>query len=125
MKNKWGAAISGSGEIEQHGIESIPDKDRTAMIFDFMRIEWGGSNSLATAVLGAFPIIFGLSFWQAFAATVAGVLAGAGHSGPISRMCSASRPRAPCIAATTILGTASRMTPHPRNRGRLQIRIMI
>jgi len=42
-----------------------------------MRIEWGGSNSLATAVLGAFPIIFGLSFWQALAATVAGVLMGA------------------------------------------------
>jgi purine-cytosine permease-like protein len=42
-----------------------------------MRIEWGGSNSLATAVLGAFPIIFGLSFWQALAATIVGVLTGA------------------------------------------------
>src|SRR6202044_1140539 len=41
-----------------------------------MRIEWGGLNSLATAVLGAFPIIFGLSFWQAAAATVLGVLLG-------------------------------------------------
>jgi purine-cytosine permease-like protein len=62
--------------VEQHGIESIPDHDRTATIFDFMRIEWGGLNSLATAVLGAFPIIFGLSFWQAVAATVLGVLVG-------------------------------------------------
>src|ERR1700694_4011608 len=68
--------ISGSGEIERHGIESIPDKDRTATIFDFMRIEWGGSNSLATAVLGAFPIIFGLSLWQALAATIVAVVAG-------------------------------------------------
>jgi purine-cytosine permease-like protein len=42
-----------------------------------MRIEWGGSNSLATAVLGAFPIIFGLSFWQGLAATIAGVVTGA------------------------------------------------
>jgi purine-cytosine permease-like protein len=42
-----------------------------------MRIEWGGSNSLATAVLGAFPIIFGLSFRQALAATIVGVLTGA------------------------------------------------
>lgn len=81
-KNKWGAAISGSGEIERHGIESISDKDRTATIFDFMRIEWGGSNSLATAVLGAFPII-------------------------------SSRPHVLCIAATTILGTASRMSCDP------------
>jgi purine-cytosine permease-like protein len=62
--------------VEQHGIESIPDRDRTATILDFMRIEWGGLNSLATAVLGAFPIIFGLSFWQAAAATVLGVLLG-------------------------------------------------
>jgi purine-cytosine permease-like protein len=66
-----------SGEFEQHGIESIPDRDRTATNFDFLRIAWGGSNSLATAVLGAFPIIFGLSFWQALAATVLGVALGA------------------------------------------------
>jgi purine-cytosine permease-like protein len=63
--------------IERHGIESIPDGDRTASIFDFLRIEWGGSNSLATAVLGAFPIIFGLSFSQALVASVAGVAVGA------------------------------------------------
>jgi purine-cytosine permease-like protein len=63
--------------VEKHGIESIPDTDRTATLWDFMRIEWGGLNSLATAVLGAFPIIFGLSFWQALAATVVGVLVGA------------------------------------------------
>ena len=62
--------------VEQHGIESIPDRDRTATLADFMRIEWGGLNSLATAVLGAFPIIFGLSFWQSVAATVLGVVVG-------------------------------------------------
>jgi purine-cytosine permease-like protein len=65
-----------SGNFETHGIESIPDADRNAGIFDFLRIAWGGSNSLATAVLGAFPIIFGLSFLQALAATVLGVVIG-------------------------------------------------
>ena len=70
-------AVTPTAEIERHGIESIPDADRTATIFDFMRIAWGGSNSLATAVLGAFPIIFGLSFAQAVAATVTGVVLGA------------------------------------------------
>lgn len=70
--------------IEQHGIESIPDQDRTATIFDFLRIEWGGSNSLATAVLGAFPIIFGLSFWQALAATVVGVVLGGAILAPMA-----------------------------------------
>jgi purine-cytosine permease-like protein len=68
--------VAGNG-IERHGIESIPDIDRTATVFDFFRIAWGGSNSLATAVLGAFPIIFGLSFLQALAATVTGVVLGA------------------------------------------------
>ena len=63
--------------IERHGIESIPDQDRSATVFDFLRIAWGGGNSLPTAVLGAFPIIFGLSFWQSVAATLVGVLLGA------------------------------------------------
>lgn len=63
--------------MERHGIESIPDCDRTASIGDFLRIAWGGSNSLATAVLGAFPVIFGLSFTQALTATVSGVALGA------------------------------------------------
>ena len=63
--------------MERHGIEPIPDPERTASVFDFLRIAWGGSNSLATAVLGAFPIIFGLSFRQGLAAILVGVLAGA------------------------------------------------
>lgn len=65
-----------SGAFETHGIESIPDADRNATIFDFLRISWGGANSLATAVLGAFPIIFGLSFYQGLCATVLGVVLG-------------------------------------------------
>jgi purine-cytosine permease-like protein len=64
-------------EFETHGIEPIPDAERTASLFDFIRIEWGGANSLATAVLGAFPILFGLSFWQGLSATVLGVVIGA------------------------------------------------
>lgn len=62
--------------FEQHGIESIPDADRNASLFDFARLCWGGANSLATAVLGAFPIMFGLSFWQALSATIIGVVVG-------------------------------------------------
>src|SRR3984893_2633276 len=70
--------------VEQHGIESIPDVDRDASIFDFMRLCWGGANSLATAVLGAFPIMFGLSFWQATAATVLGLIVGSLVLAPMS-----------------------------------------
>jgi purine-cytosine permease-like protein len=70
--------------VEQHGVESIPDRDRESTIFDFMRLCWGGANSLATAVLGAFPIMFGLSFWQATAAAVFGVVIGSLILAPMS-----------------------------------------
>jgi purine-cytosine permease-like protein len=70
--------------VEQHGVESIPDQDRDSSIFDFMRLCWGGANSLATAVLGAFPIMFGLSFWQATAAAVLGVVVGSLILAPMS-----------------------------------------
>jgi purine-cytosine permease-like protein len=73
-----------STTFEHHGIESIPDRDRTASILDFARVCWGGANSLATAVLGAFPIIFGLSFRQAVAATVVGVALGAAVLAPMA-----------------------------------------
>jgi len=63
--------------FEHHGIEPIPSAERTASLFDFMRVEWGGLNSLATAVLGSFPIVLGLSFWQGFAAVVTGIAIGA------------------------------------------------
>ena len=70
--------------FEKHGIESIPDADRDASINDFMRLCWGGANSLATAVLGAFPIMFGLSFWQAALSIILGVCLGAVILGPMA-----------------------------------------
>lgn len=85
-----GAKAAGSGApssaslFEHHGIECIPDADRSASIFDFARVCWGGANSLATAVLGAFPIMFGLSFWQGLAATLVGLLLGALILAPMS-----------------------------------------
>jgi purine-cytosine permease-like protein len=64
-------------EVEQYGIEPIPDADRTATPFDLFRVAFGGANTFATVVLGAFPIlVFGLSFWQAVAATFTGIVIG-------------------------------------------------
>ena len=64
-------------EVELHGIEPIPDEDRTASPLDLFRLEFGGANTFATVVLGAFPIlVFGLSFWQGLLAVLAGVVIG-------------------------------------------------
>lgn len=71
-------------EIETYGVERIPDEDRTARPIDLFRLAFGGANTFATCVLGAFPILFGLSFWQGLAATVLGLVAGALLLAPMS-----------------------------------------
>ncbi len=63
--------------IEVHGVDVIPDEDRNGKIMDYFRIGWSGNTSLSSAVLGAFPIIFGLSFWQGVVATLIGLFIGA------------------------------------------------
>jgi purine-cytosine permease-like protein len=70
--------------VETFGVDPIPHAHRDASVFDFLRVQWGGANTLATAVLGAFPIIFGLSFWHAALATVLGVALGALILAPMS-----------------------------------------
>jgi purine-cytosine permease-like protein len=63
-------------EVEQHGIDTIPPGHRHSRPLDLFRIQFGGANTFATVILGTFPILLGLSFWQAAAATVVGVLVG-------------------------------------------------
>jgi purine-cytosine permease-like protein len=74
----WGAhdpqAIT---EVESFGIETIPPEDRTATPFDLFRVEFGGANTFATVVLGAFPVlVFGLGFWDAMLAALLGIVVG-------------------------------------------------
>lgn len=63
-------------EIETFGVERIPDHARTATPYDLFRIMFGGSITFASALLGSFPVIFGLSFWASVISIVAGVLVG-------------------------------------------------
>lgn len=71
-------------EIEAHGVEPIPDAERTARPLDLFRLIFGGANTIATAVLGSFPIIFGLSFRDALLATFTGLVLGAAILAPMS-----------------------------------------
>ncbi|GEP39598.1 nitrate reductase [Nocardioides psychrotolerans] len=63
-------------EVEQHGIDTIPPEHRHSGPVDLFRIQFGGANTFATIILGTFPILLGLSLWQAVAATVVGVVMG-------------------------------------------------
>jgi purine-cytosine permease-like protein len=64
-------------QIEVHGVEPIPDAERTATPLDLFRLIFGGANTFATVVLGSFPILFGLSFRDGLLATLAGLILGA------------------------------------------------
>jgi len=70
--------------IEKHGIDRIPDAERDATPVDLFRLAFGGSNTFATAVLGAFPVMFGLSFWQGAWAIISGVVLGAAVLAPMA-----------------------------------------
>jgi purine-cytosine permease-like protein len=62
--------------IETFGVEQIPDHARSATPKDLFRLIFGGANTFATAVLGSFPVLFGLSFQAGVWAIVLGVLVG-------------------------------------------------
>lgn len=76
--------------IETNGVEQIPDHERSASPKDLFRLIFGGANTFATAVLGSFSVLFGLSFQAGVCAIVLGVLVGAlilapmGLFGPIN-----------------------------------------
>lgn len=64
-------------EVESFGVETIPAADRTATPFDLFRVAFGGANTFATVVLGAFPVlVFGLGFSDAMLAAVLGIVVG-------------------------------------------------
>ncbi|SDH92822.1 purine-cytosine permease family protein [Pseudomonas panipatensis] len=63
--------------IETFGVEQIPDHERNATPTDLFRMIFGGSNTFATAVLGSFPVLFGLSFQAGVWSIILGVLVGA------------------------------------------------
>lgn len=71
-------------EVELYGVESIPAKDRTSTPMDLFRIAFGGANSFATVLLGAFPIFFGLSLKQGLLATLLGVVLGSAILAPMA-----------------------------------------
>ncbi len=69
--------MSHSTGIETNGVEQIPDDQRDASPLDLFRLIFGGANTFATAVLGSFPVLFGLSFQAGVWAILLGVGVGA------------------------------------------------
>lgn len=70
------AAPSAAG-VEQFGVDTIPDEARTSSPRDLIAILWGGNMALSVGVFGWLCILYGLSWWAAVGAMVAGTAVGA------------------------------------------------
>lgn len=62
--------------VEEHGVDTIPESERTARPRDVVAVMWGGNLALSVVVFGWLPILYGLSWWSAVGAIVAGNLLG-------------------------------------------------
>lgn len=60
--------------IEQHGIDAIPDDERSGRARDLLWVWLGGNVSLTYIIVGGALVGLGLSFWAAVAAIVLGNL---------------------------------------------------
>ncbi len=66
----------GSYAVEQHGVDTIPDAERTSGPRDLVAILWGGNLAFSVVVFGWLAILYGLSWWGAVSAILVGTFVG-------------------------------------------------
>lgn len=67
---------AGRAGIETHGVDTIPDSDRTGRPRDIIGILLGSNMCLGVVIFGWLPASFGLEFWPAVTSMVCGTLLG-------------------------------------------------
>lgn len=70
--------------IEQHGVDTIPEADRTSGPRDLVAILLGSNLCLGVIVFGWLPVSFGLGFRGAVTSVVAGTAAGVAVTAPLA-----------------------------------------
>ncbi|MCZ7416334.1 MULTISPECIES: cytosine permease [unclassified Streptomyces] len=63
-------------EIEQYGVDTIPEKDRTSRPRDLVSFLIGSNLALGVVIFGWLPVSFGLGFWPSVSALVLGTVVG-------------------------------------------------
>lgn len=71
--------------VEAYGVRSIPDAQRTSRPRDFMWIWHSAQFSFGTVVLGALPVVLGLSWWSSVTAILVGTAIGTVLMAPVVR----------------------------------------
>ena len=70
------APTAAPGVVEQHGVDTIPEEERTARPRDVAGILVGGNMALSVAVFGWLVVLYGLGWWASVSAIVVGTLVG-------------------------------------------------
>jgi len=70
--------------IETHGVDTIPDDERTGRPRDVVGILVGSNLCLGVVIFGWLPATFGLGFWPAVTSQVVGVILGTALVAPLA-----------------------------------------
>ncbi|MFF8287620.1 cytosine permease [Streptomyces sp. NPDC016309] len=70
--------------IEQRGVDTIPEAERTSGPRDLVSILLGSNLCLGVIVFGWLPVSFGLGLWPAVTSVVAGTVAGVAVTAPLA-----------------------------------------
>ncbi|MFF1508770.1 cytosine permease [Streptomyces sp. NPDC058326] len=70
--------------IEQHGVDTIPEAERTSGPRDLVAILLGSNLCLGVIVFGWLPVSFGLGLWGSVTSVVAGTLVGVAVTAPLA-----------------------------------------
>ncbi|MCX3059720.1 cytosine permease [Streptomyces beihaiensis] len=70
--------------IEQRGVDTIPDAERTSGPRDLVTILLGSNLCLGVIVFGWLPVSFGLGWWASLTSIVGGTVVGTALTGPLA-----------------------------------------
>ncbi|MBO1336324.1 cytosine permease [Streptomyces sp. VRA16 Mangrove soil] len=70
--------------IEQRGVDTIPDAERTSGPRDLVTILLGSNLCLGVIVFGWLPVSFGLGWWASLTSVVAGTVVGTALTAPLA-----------------------------------------
>ncbi|MFF1378021.1 cytosine permease [Streptomyces sp. NPDC058308] len=70
--------------IEQRGVDTIPDGERTSGPRDLVSILIGSNLCLGVIVFGWLPVSFGLGWWESVSAVVTGTVVGTALTAPLA-----------------------------------------
>ncbi|GAA1945297.1 cytosine permease [Kitasatospora viridis] len=78
------APSAGHSLIEQHGVDTIPEAERTSSPRDVVSILVGSNLAFGVVVFGWLPVSFGLSFWAGAGSVVLGTVLGIVLTAPLA-----------------------------------------